>query len=201
MRKEDKMYQDAYGDIPNTQLDRIAYILGKKADNEIFNKSIAACARKVNRIKKRSIEFTMWKVVKPSRRPRANTTAGFVRMYVPGAGEAGDWFQQFAKENNLPFIDTPCELYMTVYEKTPSSFSIRNKVLAELGVIRPWRRTGDFDNYAKGIADAIQHGMLADDCLVIYSVQDLRYSIKPHADIKIVYYEKHPEEIIFGKRR
>ena len=62
MRKEDKMYQDAYGDIPNTQLDRIAYILGKKADNEIFNKSIAACARKVNRIKKRSIEFTMIKL-------------------------------------------------------------------------------------------------------------------------------------------
>lgn len=201
MRKEDKMYQDEFGGIPNDQVGRIKYILGKKADNEIFNKQIVACAKKVKRMRKTTLEFTMWKIVKPSRRPRANTSMGYVRMYVPGAAEAGDWFQEFAKENNLPFIDTPCELDMIIYEKTPSSFSIRNKVLAELGVIRPWKRTGDFDNYAKGVADAIQHGMLADDCLVIRSTQTLMYSIKPHAEIKITYYDQHPEEIIFGKRR
>lgn len=200
-RKEDVLYEKEYGDIPNTQVDRIAYILGNKINNEEFNKVVAAYARKIKRIKKTTIEFTMWKVVKPSRRPRANTRSGYVRMYVPGAAEAGEWFQEFAKENNLPFIDTPCELDMIIYEKTPSSFSIRNKVLAELGVIRPWRRTGDFDNYAKGVADAIQHGMLSDDCLVIDSRQTLMYSIKPHACIKITYYNKHPDEIIFGKRR
>lgn len=201
MRKEDKMYQEAFGKIPDTQLGRIEYILGNKANNAAFNSLITSCAKKVKRMKKSTVEFTMWKLVKPSRRPRANIRMGYVRMYVPGAGEAGDWFQEFAKENNLPYIDTPCELYMTIYEKTPSSFSIRNKVLAELGIIKPWRRTGDFDNYAKGVADAIQHGMLADDCLVYYSAQSLRYSIKPHAEIKIVYYDRHPEEVIFGKRR
>lgn len=201
MRKEDKLYQDEFGKIPNTQIGRIEYILGNKVNNEAFNSVITSCAKKVKRMKKNTIEFTMWKIVKPSRRPRANTRMGYVRMYVPGAGEAGDWFQEFAKENNLPYIDTPCELYMTIYEKTPSSFSIRNKVLAELGIIKPWRRTGDFDNYAKGVADAIQHGMLADDCLVYHSTQTLRYSIKPHAEIKLVYYDRHPEEIIFGKRR
>lgn len=201
MRKEDKLYQEEFGKIPNTQIGRISYILGKRSNNEIFNKSIASCAKKVQRMKKTTIEFTMWKVVKPSRRPRANTRMGYVRMYVPGASEEGDWFKEFAKENNLPFIDTPCELYMTIYEKTPSNFNIKNKVLAELGIIKPWRRTGDFDNYAKGVADAIQHGMLDDDCLVYHSEQTLLYSIKPHADIKIVYYNQHPEEIIFGKRR
>lgn len=200
-RREDILYEQEYGDIPNDQVERIAYILGKRANDEKFNKAIALEAKKVKRIKKETIEFTMWKVVKPSRRPRANTRSGYVRMYVPGAAEAGDWFHEFAEENNLPFIDTPCELEMTVYEKTPSSFNIKNKVLAELGVIRPWRRTGDFDNYAKGVADAIQHGMLSDDCLVYYSIQDLRYSIKPHCVVKITYYSKHPEEIIFGKRR
>lgn len=201
MRKEDKIYQELYGDIPNTQVGRIEYILGKRADNKLFNENIAVTAKRVKRIKKTSLDFTMWKVVKPSARPRANTTRGYVKMYVPGAGEAGAWFQEFAKENNLPFIDTPCRLDITVYEKTPSSFSIRNKVLAELGIIRPWRRTGDFDNYAKTIADSIQHGMLADDCLVIDSTIHEYYSIKPHACVHIEYYNKHPEEIIFGKRR
>lgn len=200
MRKEDRLYEQLYGDIPNTQLERIQYILGKKIDNKPFNNAIYYEAKKINGIKKSKVEFTMWKIVKPSARPRANRRGGYMHMYVPGAANAGDWFEEFCKENDLPFIETPCILNMDVYEKTPSSFSIKNKVLAELGVIRPWRRTGDFDNYAKGIADAIQHGMLKDDCLVIESTQRLYYSIKPHADITITYYQKHPEEIIFRNK-
>jgi len=35
--------------------------------------------------------------------------------------------------------------------------------------------------------------MLADDCLVVESTQKLYYSIKPHADIEIVYMNKFPE--------
>lgn len=193
MTNEDKLYEALYGDIPLTQIERIEYILGKRKDSEKFNKMIIREGNKIKRIKKHKVEFTMWKVVKPSARPRANTRGGYIRMYVPGAAQAGDWFSKFAKENNLPFIDTPCKLNMEIYEKTPSSFSIKNKVLAELGIIRPWKRTGDFDNYAKGVADAIQHGMLKDDCLVISSSQELFYSIKPHANITIEYWDKFPE--------
>lgn len=193
MTREDKLYEQEYGKIPDTQVDRIAYILGSKIKNEKFNKFISSETKRIKRIKWNEVEFTMWKIVKPSRRPRANSRGGFVRMYVPGAAEAGDWFSEFAKLNDLPFIETPCILNMEIYEKTPSSFSIKNKVLAELGIIRPWKRTGDFDNYAKGIADSIQHGMLKDDCLVIDSRQQLFYSIKPHAVIHIKYMSKFPE--------
>lgn len=193
MRREDKLYQEEFGDIPNDQIGRIAYILGKRANNEKFNSQVAKDAKRIKGIKYKKINFTMWKVVKPSARPRVNTTRGFLHMYVPRAKEAGDWFQEFAKENNLPFIETPCILNIKVYEKTPVSFSIKNKVLAELGLIRPWKRTGDFDNYAKGIADCIQHGMLKDDCLVIESTQKLYYSIKPRAEIEVLYMNKFPE--------
>ena len=94
------------------------------------------------------------------------------------------------------FHYTPCEIIIEVYEKTPSNFSIKNKVLAELGIIRPWKRTGDFDNYAKSIADAIQHGILADDCLIYYSRVSRKYSIKPRAVVKITYFNKHPDQIL-----
>ena len=141
MRREDMMYQQTYGHIPDDQLDRITYILGKRANDQKYNALIASEAKRIKRIKTTKISFTMWKIVKPSRRPRANTRSGFVRMYVPGASEAGDWFEEFAKENNLPYIETPCILNMTIFEKTPSSFNIKNKVLAELGIIRPWKRT------------------------------------------------------------
>ena len=192
-RREDIAYEQMFGMIPNDQLGRIAFILGKKSQDQKFNDMIAAEAKKMKRIKYTTVKFTMWKIVKPSARPRANSRAGYIHMYVPHARENGDWFSDFCKENNLPYIDTPCILNMKIYEKTPSSFSKKNAVLAELGLIRPWKRTGDFDNYAKGIADAIQHGMLKDDCLVISSKQELFYSIKPHAEIEITYMNKFPE--------
>lgn len=193
MRREDALYDQLYGDIPNDQLGRISYILGKKVNNKKYNDMIAKEAKRIRRIKSKKITFTMWKIVKPSQRPRFNNRGAYIRTYVPHAKENGDWFADFCKEEQLPFIDTPCTLNMTIYEKTPSSFSIKNKVLAELGIIRPWKRTGDFDNYAKGIADCIQHGMLKDDCLVVESTQKLFYSIKPHAEIELIYLEKFPE--------
>lgn len=192
-RYEDIIYEKLYGDIPDDQMGRVSFILGDRGKNEKFVDDIEKAARKIKRMKKIKFNFTMWKIVKPSARPRANTTTGYVRMYVPHAKENSNWFKDFAEENKLPYIDTPCILNMKVYEQTPKSFSIKNKVLAELGLIRPWKRTGDFDNYAKGIADAIQHGMLKDDCLVIESTQKLYYSIKPHAEIEIIYYEKFPK--------
>ena len=192
-RKEDILYEKEFGHIPDDQLERIAYLLGNKANNEKFNNMITSEAKKIKRIKSTKLKFTMWKIVRPSARPRFNRRGAYIRTYVPHAQENGDWFEDFAKENNLPFIDTPCTLNMIIYEKTPSSFSIKNKVLAELGLIRPWKRTGDFDNYAKGVADAIQHGMLKDDCLVIESNQKLFYSCKPRAEIEIIYMDKFPE--------
>ena len=199
--RQDIAYEQQFGHIPDDQLDRIEFILGKNFQNEKYNKDIQITAKRIKRIKRVKLKFTIWQIIRPSARPRANTTAGFVRMYVPHAQENGRYMANFIKEHNLPYINTPCTLNMTIYEKTPSSFSIKQKVLAELGIIRPWRRTGDFDNYAKGIADAIQHGMLEDDCLVMESTQKLYYSIKPHADIEIIYMDKHPDEILFKNRK
>lgn len=193
MRKEDRLYEAEFGEIPDSQEDRLKYILGKRVDSEKFNDMILMEAKRIQKIKYDKISFTMWKIVKPSARPRATRRQGFIQMYVPGAAESGDWFKEFAKENNLPYIETPCILNMKIYEKTPSSFSVKNKILAELGLLRPWKRTGDFDNYAKGIADSIQHGMLRDDCLVIESTQKLYYSIKPHAEIEILYMREFPD--------
>lgn len=191
--REKIIYEQSFGMIPNDQLGRIAYILGKRANNDKFNKDVQNAAKRIKRIKKSKVEFTMWKIIKPSARPRANSRGGYIRMYVPHAKENGDWFEEFAKENDLPYIETPCTINIQVYEKTPTSFSMKNKVLAELGFIRPWKRTGDVDNYAKGVLDAIQHGMLKDDCLVISNCTERYYSIKPHCDVQIIYFNKFPE--------
>ena len=194
MRREDKLYQIEFGEIPDDVDGRVSYILGNKANNEKFNQAILIAAKEISRIKYTKLTFTMWKTIRPSSRPKANGRAGYIRMYVPGAHEDGEWFKEFAKEAGLPYIETPCILNMKIYGKTPSSFNTRNKVLAEMGFIRPWKRTGgDFDNLAKNIGDMVQHGLLKDDALVIESKQELFFSIKPHAEIEIKYMNKMPK--------
>jgi len=193
MTNNEETYETLFGNIPNDDEERLEYILGKKAGNSKFKDELDKVINKFRKIKKKKIEFTWYKVLKPSARPRVNTRMGFVHTYVPLAAENGKQFEKFCKENNLPYIDTPCEFNIKIYQKTPSAFSIKNKVLAELGFIRPWNRVGDFDNYAKSIADAAQHGMLSDDCLIISSKIEKFYSIKPRVFVQIIYYEKFPE--------
>lgn len=190
--REDNAYRQKYGKIPDDLLERIAYILGSKAKNEKYNLEIQKAIKKIKRIKRHKIQFTLWKVVKPSARPRATMRAGYVQMYVPNAAAAGKWFEEYFKQSDLPRIDTPCTLEITVYEQTPSAFNKKQTILAELGILRPWKRTGDFDNYAKTIADMLQHGMLTDDCLIVSSRVELMYSIKPRCDIVMEYMDEFP---------
>jgi len=193
MTNDEKTYDLLFGNIPNNDEERLEYILGKKVGNTKFKQELDKIINKFRRIKKHKIEFTWYKVLKPSARPRANMRSGYVHMYVPRAAENGKQFEEFYKDSNLPKIDTPCELNLKIYQKTPSSFSVKNKVLAELGFLRPWGRTGDFDNYAKSVSDSMQHGMLTDDCLIISSKIEKFYSIKPRVYVEIIYYDKFPE--------
>jgi len=193
MNSEDREYKKEFGHIPDDQEGRIKMILGKRADDKKFNESIVSIAKKIKRMPHKTLKFTMWKLVKPAARPRFARRGGYIKAYVPRAKQNGDWFREFAMRNNLPLIDTPCIVNIKVYQKTPSSWSIKKKVLAELGIIRPWNNTGDYDNYSKAVADMIQHGMLSDDKLAYAGTTDRYYSIKPHAEVEVIYMTKFPE--------
>ena len=199
--REDAEYEQKYGNVPKDQLGRIAYILGKKVDNVKLQSEIKKDGNKIKRIKWKECEFTMWKLVKPSPRPRFTNRGGYIQTYVPHAKQNGEWFEQFFLENDLPLVETPCIIEVIVYERTPTIFRKKEAVLAEMGIIRPWKRTGDVDNYSKGILDMIQHGMLADDCLVIEHRIERFYSILPHCHVKIKYMEEWPdiEEWVSGR--
>lgn len=193
---ENKEYQTKYGHIPRDTLGRISYILGKQANNDKFNDDIERSAKSIKRIKFHKVDFIMYKVLKPSARPRADGRMGYIKMYVPHAAENGEWFEAFLKEEQLPHISTPCRIDIVVHEKCPDNFSIKNKVLCELGLLKPWFRTGDVDNYAKSVLDMIQHGMLQDDCLCVDSEQHLRYSILPRVEVHIEYMDRYPYELM-----
>ena len=87
--REDIIYEQQFGMIPNDQMERIAYILGKKVNEQKFNKDVEKTAKRIKLAKKTTLKFTMWNVFKPSRRPRVNTRGGYIQMYVPNAAENG----------------------------------------------------------------------------------------------------------------
>lgn len=198
--REDAEYDFKFGKIPNDEVARVEYMLGTKCNNDEFKDSLKKKAKDIQRVKWLNFEFTMWKIVKPSARPRHSQRNGYIQTYVPHAKENGDWFEHFFWDNDLPVIETPCQIEMDIYERTPVGFRRRDMILAEMGIIRPWKRTGDVDNYAKAVLDMIQHGMLAEDCLVQDCIIHRRYSIKPRVVVKIKYMEKWPEldEVVTG---
>lgn len=189
----DKAYEKEFGHIPDTLEERLAFILKPKQTNTKFTTDLQKSIKRIKRIKWKSIHLILWKIIRPQARPRTTSAGGFTHIYVPNAKSYSDWFKKYAQEHNLPTITTPCCLNLKIFEKTPSSYSIKNKYLAETGFLKPWKRTGDFDNYAKGIADFIQHGLLQDDCLVIESKINLFYSIKPRVEIELKWMEHFPQ--------
>ena len=100
-------------------------------------------------------------------------------------------------------ISTPCKVDLRLYIKTPSSFSKIQTCLAEIGLLRPWGRNGDVDNFEKSIYDQIQpnekrghRGILADDSLIIENHTQKFYSVNPRSEVTITWMDSIPQKLL-----
>jgi Holliday junction resolvase RusA-like endonuclease len=113
-----------------------------------------------------------------------------VHVYVPGAGEDRQFMRKLAKEELLQLdslISTPCEIEYTAFFKTPSSLSVVDTFLAEIGIIRPPFQKPDWDNIGKKYCDMFNSNIWMDDTLVIDGSVHKYYSILPRVEIKLRY--------------
>ena len=148
----------------------------------------------------KSVTFTIPTAPVPSHRPRLSNN----RIYVPGAAKNATFFQRHV----LPTLDglmisTPCKVDLRLYIKTPSSFSKIQTCLAEIGLLRPWGRNGDVDNFEKSIYDQIQpnekrghRGILADDSLIIENHTQKFYSVNPRSEVTITWMDSIPQKLL-----
>ena len=151
-------------------------------------------------IKWKSVSFTIPTAPVPSHRPRLSNN----RIYVPGAAKNATFFQRHVLPTlNGLMISTPCKVDARFYIKTPSSFNKIQMLLAELGLIRPWGRNGDVDNFSKTVLDQIQPnekrghvGILKDDALVFEMNSRKYYSITPRTDVTITYMDSIPQKLL-----
>ncbi len=194
----EKEYNKLYGDIPKYNNERIDYLL--KDTNLKRNKlKVYDEIQRINSIKWKKKSFTLYIIPKATPRPRSGKNGIF---YVKGASDNKKFFKEFIKDKELEIINTPCKIECVSYLPISKSMNSVNKILAELGFIRPISKP-DWDNLAKAYCDMIQGYLLEDDALIIEGISKKYYSIKPRVEITIEWMEsfdcKYNEDKILNK--
>ena len=194
----EKEYNKLYGDIPKYNNERIDYLL--KDTNLKRNKlKVYDEIQRINSIKWKKKSFTLYIIPKATPRPRSGKNGIF---YVKGASDNKKFFKEFIKDKELEIINTPCKIECISYLPISKSMNSVNKILAELGFIRPISKP-DWDNLAKAYCDMVQGYLLEDDALIIEGISKKYYSIKPRVEITIEWMEsfdcKYNEDKIISK--
>lgn len=190
----DDLYRGQFGDIPKDLESRLTMLFDTRSIAKI--KSIVdATIKDTKRIKRTKLTFTWYTEPHPSRRPRANMRGSHVRVYVPLAAKTKEEFFEFFTKSFPSFkpISTPMRFYIKSYLKTPVSMPRHMKILAELGVFRPWGRVGDCDNLLKTYTDCTVGSLITDDDLIDEMRSEKYYSIKPRVEFTIIYDSRFPK--------
>lgn len=193
-RTNGKLYDGEFGDVPDDRDGRLTSLMDCRSINRI-KRLVDATIKDAKRIKRTKLTFTWYTEPHPSRRPRVNQRGSHIRMYVPLAAETKLDFKEFFAEKFPGFkpIRTPMRFYIKSYLKTPVSMPRHMKVLAELGVLRPWGRVGDCDNLLKTYTDCTVDSLIADDDLIDEMRSEKFYSTKPRVEFTVIYDNRFPK--------
>jgi len=192
MLKQEKEYKEEYGNIPSSNLERLDYLINNIS---IKNKDIYYEIERVKSINWKKESFIIYLLPKATPRPRMGRGGIF---YVKGAKDNKKLFQKYITDFDIPLITTPIKFTCISYFPIPSSMKSYEKVLAELGFIRPISKP-DFDNLAKAYCDMLQDTLIYDDALVVEGISKKYYSVKPRIEITIEYMEDYDSE--FNKKK
>lgn len=114
-----------------------------------------------------------------------------IHVYSPGAKEGNDYIKHRLTQGELYDLDglihTPIIAEYNAYLPTPSNFTCKETILAEIGLIRPEFKKPDNDNISKKYMDMYNVNVWLDDS----SINDLNvhkfYSILPRVEVKLRY--------------
>ena len=195
-------YLQKYSDIPKDYNERLDYLLSSYnlSDNrmmELVNKK---------RVMESTMQYNSFNVVlyedpEGAKRPRfrivnrknlsnvAKANSDFIHVYSPNAAEDNAYMHRLigSELDYLDrFIQTPCQVTINTYSKTPSYFNQVDTILAEIGLHRPIPKP-DWDNIGKKYSDMFNANVWLDDQLVTDGSVHKYYSILPRVEIYIRY--------------
>lgn len=219
-RKQKKINYDInYSGIPLDYYDRLSYMTDLYKLSE--NKMDEIIAKKINMERNLTyydLNIVLYEEPEGTPRPRfrlvnrknfanqAITNSSFVHVYSINAKDDFLYMRRLMETELLSLnqlINTPCIIEFDAYFKTPSSFSITDKFMAELGLINPITKP-DWDNIGKKYSDMYNHNVWLDDSLVKKGTVEKFYSILPRVEIKLRYlncvYNKYQYNMITNRK-
>lgn len=204
-KQKERLYEENYGDIPKDYLERLQWMYDKYHLN--INKATEILKKRQEMLD--TIKFckeffiVLYEEPEGSPRPRARyitksnlvssskESPGFIQIYsLTGASDRRFMNRLLEEQELLDFenhlIYTPCFVEYTTFTKTPSSYTVKDTFLAELGLIRPLAKP-DFDNIEKKYSDMYNNNVWLDDELVVEATIKKYYSILPRVEISLHY--------------
>lgn len=188
-REYDEKYQHIPINITNRlveQMNQIGYT------SQQIEEIIRRCVAIKKGLRYTEISTVLYEIPCNTPRPRFRGK----HVYVPNAKDNHMYMEKHIKEltednfKNIAMICTECSITLTGYFPIPASMSKVEKILAELGYIRPIGKP-DWDNIGKAYSDMCTLNVFADDSFVISGSVEKFYSFKPRIEIKIRYANNH----------
>lgn len=182
MTKEEKEYNENYGHIKDNYIARLDAVL--KSVNLTKCKSLFS--DEINRIlniKWHTLSYTIYVLPKATPRPRLGKGGIF---YVKGSKNNKKIIENALKEQDINLIKTSVKFNCVTYYPIPKSMNAMEKILAELGFIRPMSKP-DWDNVGKTYCDMIISYLIYDDSQIIEGSSTKYYSSKPRVEIELSY--------------
>lgn len=200
-KKKASEYEDKYSNIPRDFYERINWICDTYNIKE--NKYEDIIAKKNRMID--SMYYSIYKVIlyeepEGSPRPRfrlvnrnslmqqAMSNSFFVHVYSITGAQDRQYMHRLVSTEELyqleSIIYTACDVDYFAFMKTPSYFNSTDKLLAEIGLIRPIAKP-DWDNIGKKYSDMYNGNVWIDDECVIEGRVGKYYSVLPRVEITL----------------
>lgn len=195
-------YEEKYSSIPRDNNERLAYMINsiklspQKMDEIIERKRVME-----SQLYYYNFKIILYEDPEGAKRPRfrminrknyANMALGggsFVHVFSPNAAEDHNFMHKLLDSELIQlnnFIQTPCQVCINVFFKTPSYFNKVDALLAEIGLHRHINKP-DWDNIGKKYTDMFNANIWLDDNLVTDGEVHKFYSILPRVEIYIRY--------------
>ena len=201
-KQKSKEYTLKYGDIPIDYYERLEYMCEKYHVSESKMQEIMNIRTDMLfTFEYKDLLIELFEVPEGTPRPRfrvvnrknlgqaAIQNSQFVHVYSPNASDDNNYMHRLVESELIQLdelIYTPCILEVNCYFPTPKAFSITDKFLAEIGLIR-YIPKPDWDNIGKKYSDMYNTNIWLDDSLVVSGTVNKYYSILPRVEIKLRY--------------
>lgn len=170
-KQKSEEYSEKFGHIPIDYKERLNWLYDELHITEKEAYSILEDHRNmVSSLQYQMINIILFEVPEGSPRPRfrlvnrnnlsnmAMSNPNFVHVYSLTGAEDNLYMKRLVSQHEFEglnhMIHTPCIVDMYAYLKTPNSYNRKEKILAEVGLIRPITKP-DWDNIEKKYSDAM----------------------------------------------